>query len=871
MDENKHFIIIDGNSLLFRAYFATSYGDETAIMRTSKGIPTNAIFAFANMLIKILSTMNENDGIFVGFDKDSQTFRKQEFEQYKANRKPCPEPLKEQFPISRELLNSLGIVHYEEHGIEADDICGTMAKLASSQGYKVDIYTSDKDYLQLIDENICINLIKTGLSNTDIVNQDNMKSKYGFDPMQIIDFKGLRGDSSDNLPGIPGVGDITAVKFIQEFGSFNNIIEAAKSGKIKGKIAQKIIDNEDLGRQCYNLATIKIDAKLPYSPEDCLYKGFDFETVKAFAAAYELRSFASRIPLKFKIENGVTEVMPELQIVTKLPNLSKVKEIGLALDIDYSVYHTDTLEGLSIFDGKNLYYISKGFLKESGVLELIKNPNIKKSVFDSKCVNYVFRREGIEINDIDFDIMLASYLIDSNLSSSPKSIYQFHGVELPEEEAIDLFSTPSKDKQIGTMAYYALKLKEKILGELKNNESLNLFNNIELPLASILAKMEFEGFPLDENILSDIGQTFKEKRDIVEEKILSQTDYKFNISSPKQVMEFLKVKRGHSDITSTSVEVLEEIGKTDPIALDILEYRKYAKLVSTYIDGMIPHISGDGKVHTYFNQALTATGRLSSSNPNLQNISARDEEGKQIRKAFFYKDDTQILSLDYGQIELRILAALANCKSYIDVFNNGHDVHTETAKALFRINQDDSNLHSLRRKAKAINFAIIYGTTPYGLAEQIGCSPKEAADVIANFYRTYPEIANFLNKTISQVEKQGYVKTMFGRRRYIKEISDPSFAKREAAKRQALNAPVQGSAADLIKIAMIKVDEFLQKNQYKTKMVLQIHDELLFAVPKEEQDIILPLIKEIMEHAIEIQVKLIVEGTIAKTWYDAKE
>ncbi|MDY6429794.1 MAG: DNA polymerase I [Bacilli bacterium] len=867
--EKKKIIIIDGNSLLFRAYYATSYGDESSIMRTSKGIPVNAIFAFSNMILKILTQIDKNCGVFVGFDKDGNTFRKQEFEDYKANRKPCPEPLVQQFPISREMLNAFSIQNYEESGIEADDICGSLAKQAAVQGYEVEIYTSDKDYLQLVDKNIILHLIKTGLSNTELVNITNIKEKFGYLPSQVVDYKGLRGDSSDNLPGIPGVGEKTALKFLEEFNSFENIIEAAKNGQITGKIAEKIVENEELGRKSYKLAKIKIDAELPFSVQDCEYKGFDYEQVKCFCEKYELRNLLSRVPVSLSTSKEDDNV-PQIEDINSLDNINIGNKIGLAIDIDFLNYHNELPKGIAIYSQGHTYYLKENCFNDSKLKTILENESIEKYVFDSKCLYYIFKKYGIDLKGVAFDILLSSYLLDSSLNMSPRAIFGYYGIPFKEEQEISLFDQVEDNTNIGIMAYFSFKLFNKIKEELIQKECFDLLNNIELPLAKILAKMEFEGFPLDKSILEEMGKSFKEKRDSIEQFIFEKAGEKFNIASPKQVLEFLH-KRGFTAIDSTSVEVLEEIGKIDPIALDILEYRKYAKLLSTYVDGLIPHIQEDEKIHTYFNQALTSTGRLSSSNPNLQNISARDEEGRQIRKAFFYKDGSKILSLDYGQIELRILAELANSPHYIEVFNSDRDVHTETARKLFKIPQEEEVPSALRRKAKAINFAIIYGTTPYGLSEQIGCSPKEASAFIAAFYKEYPEIAEFLHSITAKAINDGYVNTMFGRRRYIKDINSANFGKREAAKRQALNAPVQGSAADLIKIAMIKIDEFLLQNNLKTKMVLQIHDELLFKVDSNEEDFIIDKLKEIMNNAINIRVKLTTEGSLGLTWYDAKE
>lgn len=867
----KKLIVIDGNSLLFRAFYATYYGDPTSIMRTKDGTPTNAIFAFSNMLSKILQTMKGGESIFVGFDADSHTFRKEEFEQYKANRKPAPEELIPQFPMSRELLDALGIVHYEEGGIEADDICGTIAKQAGALGYDVDVYTSDKDYLQLIDDRITVKLIRKGLSDIDSLTPESMQAEFGFSPLQIIDYKGLRGDASDNLPGIPGIGEKTAVKLLSEYGSFDGIVEAAKEGKIKGKMGENIVAGEELGRTCYRLATILIDAKLPFKVEDLEYEGYRFSEVNAFCQKYELRQFLSRLPNSLK--KGEEDVLPEINTVDELPDID-ASRIGLALDMPSRLYHDDELLGLAVSDGKHIYYLGAENLSSPKLKALFENPNIAKCVYDAKACYIALKRKGIDLKGVDFDILLSAYLLDSSLVDTPELVFSSFGVDVSQkDDTLDLFSQ-NRPTFAGKAAHYSLKLRDKAIHSLKENEAYRLFTDIEMPLSLVLAKMELEGFPLHKDDLLLIGEEFRQKRDALEKEIHEMAGYRFNVSSPKQVGELLfqKLDLAYGKTPGTSVEVLRSIEDKHPIVGKILEYRKYAKLVSTYIDGLVPHIRPDGKIHTYFNQAQTTTGRLSSSNPNLQNISTRDEESKAIRKAFYYDEPGKyIASFDYGQIELRILAALSHCQAYIDIFASDRDVHSETARRIFNIPEGEEIPHLARRRAKAVNFAIIYGVTPFGLADQIGGTPGEAVELITSFKHHYPEVDQYLQSVLNDVERKGYVTTMFGRRRYLREVTDPNYAKREAARRAALNAPVQGSAADLIKIAMLRIDEMLTQGNYKTKMVLQIHDELLFCMDESEKDELMPKIAKIMVECVDLPVRLTVESSLGKTWYEAKD
>ncbi len=864
-------IVIDGNSLLFRAYYATSYGDKSSIMRTKSGVPTNAIFAFANMLSKILSSFKSDEGIFIGFDSDKETFRKEEFKDYKANRAPCPEDLKPQFPLSRELCDALGIIYYEEHGIEADDICGSVAKKASEEGHEVIIYTSDHDYLQLIDRNIKVSLLKVGLSNMEEYDEAHLKEKMGLTPSQIIDYKGLRGDSSDNYPGIPGIGEKGALKLLQEYGTFDKVIKNAEKGNIKGKIGEKIVAGKELGYASFRLARIKTDVTLPFKIEDLTYRGYSFSSVNLFAQKYEMKQLLSRLPISLKKADPSSM---KVESVNSFQNIDIPSYIGLSLDIDFSSYHEKKMLGIAIATDKNTYYETvEDLLKDKKLIAALSDPSIKKAVYDGKATIYALSTLGIEIKGIEDDILLASYLLDSALSITPELVYGSFGVDIDEkkEETISLLTLDdSNPEKCGKMAFYALYLLPKINNSLKSINAFSLYKDLEMPLMAVLAKMELEGFPLHQDKLEEYGKLYNEKKKAAEEEVFALAGERFNLNSPKQIAHILyeKLSLPHEKNAGTSVEDLSAIYDKSPIVPKILEYRKYAKLLNTYVDGLIPHIKEDKKIHSYFNQAQTTTGRLSSSSPNLQNISARDEEGKQIRNAFYYDDPSiKLMSLDYGQIELRLLAALSGCKRYIDVFNNGHDVHTETARRIFG-HQEVSD--GERRKAKAVNFAIIYGTSDYGLSQQIGTYPREAKRIIESFYNSYPEVKEYLNKITHEATTNGYVTTMLGRRRYLRDINDPNFVRREAARRAALNAPIQGSAADLIKIAMLKIDKYLSEHNLKTKMVLQIHDELIFAVPEEELETVKKDIKEIMENAVSLPVKLTAEVGVGSSWYEAK-
>ena len=861
-------VIIDGNSLLFRAYYATAY-PGVEIMRSQDGTPTNAIFAFSNMMNKFLSTLKEGECLFVAFDAGKHNFRHDQLETYKANRKPAPEDLVKQFPLVREFLKALGIYQFEEVGFEGDDIAGTVAKLAEKEGYTVDVYTSDRDFLQLVTDKITVNILKTGLSNVVPMTPALVKETYGFEPLQIIDYKGLRGDASDNLPGIPGIGEVTAVKLLSEYGSFDNIV--ANADNIKGKVGQMIKEHQDIGKISRDLAIIQTNIELPFDIKDLEYQGYDFQTINEFCQKYGLKQFINKVQPKWKKKDFTKEDLT-VKTIKSFKSIDVGNDIGIALDFADENYTLSDIYGMAIsFNGQHYYISLEDLENDESAKAILKDPSIRKYCYDYKAIKVALAKRNIEINGVYFDLLIASYLVDSSLKNNPEIVMNIYGVDFSEnEEQPSLFSAEMPQKT-AKMAYFSFKLKDKVYAELEKIDAVKLYETLEVPLIDTLADMEIEGFPLDAKKLDEFGDVYKEKQATLAKEIYEMAGEEFNLASPKQIADVLFNKMGLSANRkqSTSVDNLKDIADEHPIVNKILEYRKYFKLVSTYIEGLKAHIHKDGKIHAKFNQALTTTGRLSSSEPNLQNISVRDEEGKQIRKAFYYPDDDiEILSLDYSQIELRVLSSLSGCKALQEIFRSGEDIHAATAKKIFNLEGEPTDLE--RRKAKTVNFGIVYGISDWGLGDQLGMGPKEAKKIINSFYESFPEIGTFFQGIISDATTNGYVSTLLGRRRYLREIHDSNYQVREFAKRAAMNAPIQGTAADLIKLAMISVAKALKEGGYKSKMVLQIHDELIIKVYKSEKEQVYNLVKTTMENAMRFDVPLEVDGGFGKTWYDAK-
>lgn len=863
----KKLIVIDGNSLLFRAYYATSFTGN--IMRRKDGFPTNAIFAFSNMINKIISSLKEEDLLFVSFDTGKKTFRHQEMETYKAQRKPIDEDLKIQLPIARDLLKSMGVFYYELEGYEGDDLAGTVAILGSKANLDVQVYTSDKDYLQLINKNITINMIKKGLTDIHIYTEEILKEEMGLTPNQIIDYKGLMGDPSDNIKGIPGIGDKTAIKLIQEYGSLENIIEAMKNEKTK--LAQKIIDNQDLGKFCKHIATIDTNVPLPFSLDDLKYIGYDFDELTDFYTKYEFYSLLKKLkPNDKKIRKKEKTIAFEKEIITSFKQI-KENINTFVLEIDNKNYHHANILNVVFASEKKVYIYDYSLAKKDlDFINFLKDEKIEKYTFDSKQTYVLLHKDNLIINNVSFDLLLASYLLDSSLENDPIIICAYFGHNILTNDEITLFND---NKSIYNLAFTINQIHLEVIEKLKKEEVYSLYEEIELPLSIVLAKMEIEGFPLNKTILQEINDKYTIIMNELTEKINNLAGININLSSPKQVGDLLFNKLGlpSNKKHSTSIEVLNNLKHLHPIVNLIIEHRKYSKLISAYTTGLSEYIFDDGKIHALFNQALTTTGRLSSSEPNLQNISIRDEEGKYIRKAFFYnEEDILMLSFDYSQIELRLLAHMSNTEPLITAFNDGKDIHSQTARNIFNIPDDQEVPDSFRRKAKTINFGIVYGISDWGLAEQLSCPIQEAKMIIDKFYTAYPTIQTYFNTIIEEATKNGYVKTLFNRKRYIPELNSDNYQLREFGRRASKNAPIQGTAADIIKMAMIKIDNELTKQNLKSQIILQIHDELILKVYKNEVETVYQLVKNIMENIYPLNVKLEVDGKYARTWYDCK-
>lgn len=863
----KKLMLIDGNSLIFRAYYATAYSG--VVMSTSSGVPTNAVYALANMLKSIVAH-NKPDYCLVAFDTHKPTFRHEKYSEYKAGRKETPSELLTQFPLAKELLNLFGFNTFELEGFEADDIVGSMAKIGSSQGIEVQIYSGDRDLLQLIDENTTVYLTKKGLSELLEMNPSSLYELYGVTPNQIPDLKGLMGDASDNIPGIPGIGEKTAVKLLQEYGTLENVL----NGEHKGKLKEKIENGKALAIMSKEMATIFRDIPFNFSLEDMNYKGIDIKGLKEYYTKYEMRSLLSR--LSDLDTSSPVETTIEYEIVDSFTNDF---EENSALIVEYNTNNAfnSKIYGFAVSDSKHtiFMYYDKA-IKDKEFLKYLKN-NSKIGIDIKKNLSGL-RYRNIEVDNFTFDLLLAVYLLDPKVSEEPSSLFDYFNISIITIEklnklikSLDVNNLPKEIIDYAcSKAYNLFKIHKLVKEKLETANMYDLYQNIELPLTYVLSKMEVEGVSIDKNILNSQAYDVSLKLEILEKEIYGYANQEFNIKSPSQIANVLfdVLKLPANKKRSTASNELEFLRDKHPIVDKILQHRKYQKLLSNYLIGLQNYIYDDGKLHTIFNQALTQTGRLSSRDPNLQNISVRDEESRQVRKAFVpNKEDTFLLAIDYSQIELRVLASLAKADSMIKAFNENVDIHTLTASKAYGVDIDKVD-SSMRRHAKATNFGIVYGISDWGLAEQLGIPVTEAKKFIEKYYETYPEIKTYLNDLIEGCEKNGYIKTIMNRVRYVPEIHDKNYNIREFGKRVAMNSPIQGSAADIIKKAMIDVDNLLTSNKFKTKMILQIHDELIFEVPLDELMIVIPLIVEKMENAVDMEVPLKVDYDYGINWYD---
>ena len=866
----EELILIDGNSLLFKAFYATSYTGNYMVNRN--GIPTNGVYGFARMVERIISTNPKY--VIVAFDYGKKTFRNELLDTYKATRKETPQELVPQFALAREYLTAHNITWYEVEGYEGDDIIGTLVDFGEKNNLKVSVYTGDKDANQLISPQTTIYRTVKGVTELDIYNEQTLLDKYGLKPDQFRDFLGLMGDSSDNIPGIKGVGEKTALKLLHQYGTIEGLQE--HQDEIKGKMGEKIRAGMEDALMSKKVATILRDIPIDVDLEKATYQGYDYETLKSFYEKYDMNSL---------IKSMTTEAAPKkelkLEIVDHMPEITK--DSAVYPSIYDTNYHRSIILGYGIYNDEQAYFISyENALKDESFLAYLKDENKKKYGYDIKSAVIGSRWNGIEINGYTFDLSLASYVLEPAIKEELKYVcthFDYEGVQYDEE----VFGKGAKKhipeddilaSHIVSKAKAIYELKDVVTKELKDKNQYELYENIELPVTRILGEMEFAGTEIDLDVLKEMDTAFDETIEKLANDIYRISGTTFNISSPKQLgqvlFEDLGLKGGKKTKTgySTSQDVLEKIIDAHPVVPLVLEYRMLTKLSSTYLKGLQEQVFPDNKIHTIYKQTLTHTGRLSSVDPNLQNIPVRSEEGKLIRKAFV-SHNGYLVSFDYSQIELRILAHMAHVTNLIDAFNQGKDIHRHTAALVFGV-KDEEVTPQMRSQAKAVNFGIIYGMSEFRLSKDIGMSISEARDFINKYFETYPEVKTYMDEVVETCKKQGYVSTLLNRKRYIPTINDKNFMVRQQAQRYAMNTPIQGTGADILKLAMIEVDKALKEKNLKSQMILQVHDELIFDVFEDELEEVMSLVKEKMENCIKMDVPLIVEGNYAKNWCELK-
>ncbi len=874
----KRMILVDGNSLMYRAYYGMAAVGN--LSQNSKGLYTNAIYAFVRMMNHLINS--SYDSILVAFDAGKKTVRHEWMTEYKAGRAPMPDEFRMQIAYIKQYLEIMRIKQYEQSLYEADDIIGTMAKKGEEAGYHVDIYSSDKDLLQLISPNTTVHLTKKGMTDLEDYTPDTFYEKYQIQYTQFVDLKAMMGDKSDNLPGIPGIGEKKAIKYLQVYGTLDEII--AHQDEIKGADGVKIKEHYEQAILCRKMATILREFDINLTVEDLNKKEYDRDKLISFYQELEFKSLLKDIAYSSG-EIAKDTKKTEYEVVNEVIRLKEILLPYSALifeTFDYN-YHKSPLLAIGLKNKLGTFIINPNMLYESIDLQLFLSDSNHKSIYDYKRAYVLMKYKGFDLEGIDFDLLLASYVLNPSLGKEEFKVvsdYFNYSDVLYDEQVYGKGAKkclPENDllyQHIAKKANCVYFLKSECMTKLKETQQAELLTNLEIPLSKVLGKMEYTGIKVDLIELERQKSLLEADIDRLTNQIYELCEEEFNIASPKQLGHILFEKLGipypkkKATSYSTDIEVLQSVKGNHPVIECIIEYRAKTKLYSTYIVGLQEQIHKDQKVHTIFQQALTNTGRLSSVEPNLQNIPIRTEDGHLIRKMFVPENKSNILySADYSQIELRVLSHMAKVSKLKEAFISGEDIHSKTAKEVFdkqEITKED------RHRAKAVNFGIVYGISAYGLATDLGISNVEASNFIKKYYEVYPEIKQFMDETIEFCQEHGYVKTMKNRIRYIPEINSKIYMQREFAKRMAMNAPIQGTAADIIKIAMIKVDEEMEQRKLKSKMLVQVHDELVFEVAYGEEDIMLELVRRNMEAALDLDVPLVVGDSFGKNWYEVK-
>ena len=873
----KKLILIDGNSLMFRSYYATAYQGTNNLMRTKDGIYTNALFAFCNMFNKLVDKSITN--VFVAFDAGKKTFRHQQYDDYKAGRKALPDELRMQIPLIKEYLDIIKVKRLESFDYEADDLIATCANICKDDFDEILVVSGDKDLLQLVSGNIKVALTKKGVGELEIYTEDNFFEKMGFLPSQVIDYKGIVGDTSDNLPGVKGIGEKTALKLLSEYHTLEGILE--NTSKLTPKAKLLFEQERETALKCKKLATLVTDADVELTVSDTEKGVPDTNELVLFLQKMEFHSLLKKIVSSKQESVSKDEAVYEKTEVCENYDLQGTGFI--TLEYFGNNYYNGQFLGLSVICGDNKYFIDENCLCNPNVKEYLENKNNIKIVFDYKAIYVTLKKYNIILNGVMFDMLISSYLINPSYASDDfKKVadnYCDNNIEYYDNiyGANSKMAIPSKDVyvQYGLKKCQFLKDNYQIILKLIKENNLDYLVNEEIKLSKVLGDMELQGLKIDVDRLQEIGNLLNEKAEIVKNKIYELADEEFNINSVKKLgevlFEKLKLPHGKKNKTgfSTSSEVLEKLASKYDIAKYVLEYRAYMKLVSTYVNGLI-EIQKDGYIHPLYKQAMTNTGRLSSVEPNIQNMPIRTEEGQVIREIFVSRfDNGKIISADYSQIELRVLAHMSQDEKMINAFKQDADFHSLTASEIYEVPVSEVT-KEMRRNAKAINFGIIYGMSAWGLSEQIDVTPLEANIFINKYFSTYQKAKECLDKFIENVKEKGYSQTLFGRIRYINEIYSSNANLRNFGERTAMNSPIQGTAADIIKIAMNKVHEKMEEKKLQSLMIAQIHDELVFDCKENEVEIMKELIVEAMTTAVNLLVPLELGIACGKNWFEAK-
>ena len=872
-------VLIDGNSLSFRAFYALP------LLSNHAGIHTNAVYGFAMLLEKIIKEEKPNH-FLVAFDAGKTTFRHSKYSEYKGGRQKTPPELSEQFPYIRQLLDAYHIKRYELDNYEADDIIGTLSRQADEEDFETIIITGDRDLTQLATDNVTIYYTKKGVTDVDHYTPEFIAEKYnGLVPKQIIDMKGLMGDTSDNIPGVAGVGEKTAIKLLNQFESVEGVYEHIEEVTAK-KLKEKLINSKDDALMSKDLATINVHSPIEVSLEDTKLTLQDDTTEKIeLFKKLEFKQLLADIDTSSTNEEVIDKTF-EIEQDFQNVDLNDLNEAVIHFELEGTNYLKDTILKFGFYTNHQHVVINAEDVKDyKHLVQWLEDKNTTKIVYDAKKTYVSAHRLGINIENIEFDVMLASYIIDPSRSiDDVKSVVSLYGQNYVKDN-ITIFGKGKKhhipeepilNEHIASVTEAIAAVTPTMKSQLEDYNQIELLKDLELPLARILSEMEEIGIYTDINDLKEMEFEIQKKLDVLISNIHESAGEAFNINSPKQLGVVLfetlqlpvikKTKTGYS----TAVDVLEKLQGEHPIIDDILEYRQLAKLQSTYVEGLQKVISKDHRIHTRFNQTLAQTGRLSSIDPNLQNIPIRLEEGRKIRKAFKpTSKDSVILSADYSQIELRVLAHITQDESLKHAFINGHDIHTATAMKVFNVESDQVD-SLMRRQAKAVNFGIVYGISDYGLSQSLGITRKQAKAFIDDYLASFPGVKQYMSDIVKDAKAQGYVETLLHRRRYIPDITSRNFNLRSFAERTAMNTPIQGSAADIIKLAMVKFSEKIKETKYHAKLLLQVHDELIFEIPKSEVEDFSKFVEEIMEQALVLDVPLKVDSNYGATWYDAK-